>query len=141
MKHTVHPLIVHFPIACWSLSTLGDLTSNLFTIGQSQLIVILMSIGCISAVAAMAAGLYDLSKVEASERIETIVDRHMYAAVTAWGFYTLSLYLRWENGIFTEPNVWAIVTSVIGFFSLMTAGWFGATLVYDYGVGSNKAAK
>ncbi|WP_343251093.1 DUF2231 domain-containing protein, partial [Pseudoxanthomonas sp. KAs_5_3] len=25
MRHPLHPALVHFPIACWSLATAGDL--------------------------------------------------------------------------------------------------------------------
>ena len=138
MKHPIHPLVVHFPIACWSLSTLGDLTGILLPNSPTQLIVLLMFIGCISAVIAMAAGLYEIGKIKDIGPIEYIVDRHMYAAVTAWGFYSLSLYLRWDNGFSTEPNIWAITTSVIGFVSLIIAGWYGANLVYNHGVRVNK---
>jgi uncharacterized membrane protein len=138
MKHPVHPLIVHFPIACWSLGTLGDLTGILFSHGQSQAIGLLIIIGCISAVIAMTAGLYDLGKVKDIQPIERIVDRHMYAAVIALSFYSLSLYLRWSDDFLIEPNKWAIVTSIIGFISLIIAGWYGASLVYVYDIGTKK---
>lgn len=138
MKHPLHPLIVHFPIACWSLSTLGDLTSILFSNSHAESIVLLMFIGCISAVVAMAAGLYEIGKIKDIDPIVYIVDRHMYAAVTAWSFYSLSLYLRWDNGFSIEPNIWAIIASVIGLVSLIIAGWYGASLVYLHGVRVNK---
>ncbi|MFW2373192.1 MAG: DUF2231 domain-containing protein [Gammaproteobacteria bacterium] len=138
MKHPVHPLVVHFPIACWSLSTLGDLTGIVFSHNQAQAIVILMFIGCISAIVAMAAGLYEVGKINNIDPILTTVDRHMYAAVTAWCFYSLSLYLRWHDGFSNDPNSWAIISSVIGLVSLIIAGWYGANLVYQHGMGTTQ---
>jgi len=138
MNHPVHPLVVHFPIACWSLSTFGDLTGIMFTNSHTEAIGLLMLIGCISAIAAMAAGLYEISKVKNIDPASNTVDHHMYAAVAAWCFYSLSLYLRWDDGFYTEPNIWAIVTSVVGFISLIITGWYGANLVYTHGVGINK---
>ena len=138
MKHPLHPFVVHFPITCWSLATLGDLTGIVFTNSHTQTIGLLMLIGCISAIAAMAAGLYEMSNVKDSNTISNIIDHHMHAAVVTWSFYSLSLYLRWGEGFYTEPNVWAIVTSVLGFISLIMTGWYGANLVYTHGVGTNK---
>lgn len=134
MKHPVHPLVVHFPIACWSLSTLGDLMGIFYSHNQTQAIGLLLLIGCISAIVAMAAGLYETAKIKNSDPISTTLDHHMYAAMIAWGFYSLSLYLRWDDHLFTPPTMWGIVTSVLGFVSLVIAGWYGATLVYRYGV-------
>ena len=28
MKHPLHPALVHFPIACWSLATLADIAGQ-----------------------------------------------------------------------------------------------------------------
>jgi len=138
MKHPVHPLIVHFPIACWSLSTFGDIAGMFLTINLSQAIGVLMFIGCVSAVCAMAAGLYDVTKLKDIEQISDVIDHHMYAAITAWSFYLLSLYLRWEEGLSVAPNMWAAVTSIVGFICLMITGWYGANLVYVYGIGTKK---
>lgn len=134
MKHPVHPLVVHFPIACWSLSTLGDLMGIFYFHNQTQAIEFLLLIGCISAIVAMAAGLYEVVKIKITVQISATIDQHMYAAVFALGFYSLSLYLRWDEHLFTKPTIWAVTTSVFGFISLVIAGWYGATLVYRHGV-------
>ena len=138
MKHLLHPLIVHFPIACWSLSTLGDLAGLVLTTNLAQAIGILMFVGCISAIIGMAAGLYDARKIVNNAQTENTLDKHMYAAATAWCFYSFSLYSRWDGYIFNSPNTSAIITSVIGLVILFVAGWYGATLVYQYGVGVNE---
>ena len=141
MKHPLHPLIVHFPIACWSLSSLADLANLaglVLTTNLAQAVGILMLIGCTSAILAMAVGLYDARQIYDNAQIENSVDKHMYAATTAWCFYSLSLYSRWDGHVFNNPNVTAIITSVIGLVILFVAGWYGATLVYQYGVGINK---
>lgn len=140
MKHPVHPLIVHFPIACWSLSTFGDIARVFLTTNLTQVIGTLLIIGCVSAIFAMAAGLYEVVKLKNIEQHSNAIDQHMYAAITAWGFYLVSLYLRWNDGLSTAPNMWAVVTSIIGFTCLVIAGWYGANLVYVYGVGTKKTS-
>lgn len=138
MKHPLHPLIVHFPIACWSLSTICDLAGLVLTTNLAQAVGMLMLIGCISAIIAMALGLYDARKIYNNARTAHIADKHMYAAATAWCFYSLSLYSRWDGHVFNNPNISAIITSVIGLVILFVTGWYGATLVYQYGVGVNE---
>ena len=100
-----------------------------------------MLIGCISAVFAMVAGLYEISQIDNKEAISEKIDYHMYAAIAAWCFYLLSLYARWADGLATEPNVWALAMSIAGFLCLVIAGWYGANLVYVLGVGSRKLSK
>ena len=101
---------------------------------MEQTIGMLIFIGCISAIFAMAAGLYELSKINNNESITKTIDIHMYAAVIAWCFYSASLSLRWVDGAFVAANSWAIITSMTGFISLTIAGWQGANLVYQYGL-------
>ena len=136
MKHPLHPLIVHFPIACWSLSTFGDLAGLFFTTSLTQSIGILMFIGCVSAVCAMAAGLYDAVKLNPIEQLSYAIDHHMYAAITAWGLYLISLGLRWNDGLSFPPSIWAVATSIAGSICLFIAGWYGANLVYEHGAGT-----
>lgn len=138
MNHPVHPLIVHFPIACWSLSTFGDVVEMFIPTNQSQAIGILIFIGCISAVGAMAAGLYDAVKLKDHEQLSKPLDNHMYAAIAAWCLYLLSLTIRWDGGLSFASNTWAVVTSIAGFICLVIAGWYGANLVYVHGVGTKR---
>lgn len=137
MNHPIHPLLVHFPIACWSLSTLGDLATIFLPYPLVPIISLLLFVGCITAIIAMSAGLYEVSKIKDIESIQKTVDMHMYAAVLAWCFYCISLYFRWDNHFVNEFNLWATSTSVIGFISLMVAGWYGGILVYRHGVGTS----
>ena len=138
MKHPLHPLIVHFPIACWSLSTIGDLAGLVLKTNLAQAVGLLMLIGCISAMLAMALGLYDARKITNNSQIEKVFDIHIFAAATAWCFYSFSLFSRWDGYVFNNPTASAIITSVIGLVVLFVAGWYGATLVYQYGVGVNE---
>ena len=135
MKHPVHPLIVHFPIACWSLSTLGDLLNTFAKTHIIDDIEILMLIGCLSAIIAMVAGIYEVTRIKPATHISITIERHVYAAIITFSLYSLSLFLRWDSGFLSEPDSWAIVASFAGFLSLVIAGWYGGNLVYKYGIG------
>src|SRR3546814_14287794 len=54
-RHPLHPALVHFPVACWSLATIADVAS--LWLGQPAwwLAGVLLVIGTIAALAAMGA--------------------------------------------------------------------------------------
>jgi uncharacterized membrane protein len=135
MRHPIHPLLVHFPIACWSLATLDDLLGLLVSHDFSRIVGFLLLIGCVSAIPAMAAGLSESLKLRDVDLLVKVAGRHMYFAASSWCCYSLSLYLHWDNGTFMVPDEWIIVTSMLGFICLIFTGWYGAGLVYRHGVG------
>ena len=62
-------------------------------------------------------------------------NRHMLAALLAWGLYAASLFLRTEGVVPTKPGVLAVTISLAGFLALAATGWLGGKLVYVHGVG------
>ncbi|HEY6094782.1 MAG TPA: DUF2231 domain-containing protein [Gallionellaceae bacterium] len=138
MAHPIHPALAHFPVACWSLCTIGDIASLAladqrvwFTSG------VLLVIGLAAAVAAMVAGLFELGKIAGDSAAMQVANWHMYLVVAAWSLYALSLSMRLNGSTFIRPNGVAIGLSVLGFSILCAAGWLGGTLVYGHGVGVN----
>ncbi len=142
MAHPLHPALVHFPVACWSLSTLGDVAS--LAIGDPRVWFVssvLLVLGLITALAAMTAGLFELKKIDEDSPAMKVANLHMYLVTTAWAVYALSLYLRVSGSVVVRPNGFAIALSVAGFFLLCVAGWLGGTLVYGYGIGGVASRK
>lgn len=139
MSHPLHPALVHFPVACWSLATLADLAS--LWLGQPAwwLAGVLMAIGTLAALAAMAAGLLELAKITETSPALRVAQWHMLAAMCAWLAYATSVFLRLDPGHDTvalaRPGHWAIALSVAGFACLAITGWLGGSLVYRHGVG------
>ena len=123
MKHPIHPIVAHFPLVCWSLTSLGDLTNRFFDTQLSYSIGIILSIGCISGIVAMIAGLLELTRIKSQDSISITAERHMNAAVLTWCLYTTSLFLRWDNGFVLHLNNWALITSLTGFLGLIITGW------------------
>lgn len=133
-RHPLHPALVHFPIACWSLAVttdvsglwLGDLawrwSSGLF------------AVGCITALVAMLAGLIELSRVPDGIAMR-IAYWHMGAMLLASIFFSVRLFLRLEDMHALEPNVISLLLDAAGFACLILGGWLGGTLVYQHGVG------
>lgn len=137
MRHPVHPMLVHFPIATWFISTLCDIAS-LFTTNElvSRMAGVLLIIGTISALFAMVAGLMELAKIDQQSPAMKIANQHMLLMMASWSLYTVSLFLRLDGTRLGQPGLAAVALSVLGLIVLCIAGWLGGKLVYEYGVGT-----
>ncbi len=145
LGHPLHPMLVHFPIAFWSLATALDL---LFFMGlQDQWLVLfqgltkgavyLIALGLTFSVPAMAAGLIDLASLD--KRAEKTGLYHMLFMSTTWCLYLVSLVLHIKNGIIQESiSALTITASLSGFITLAIGGYYGGELVYKHGSGHQK---
>ena len=134
MTHPVHPAIVHFPIACWVLGSLADLSGLFFTEATTEFAGILIMLGTLLAIPAMATGVMELIKIDSAAVEYQIASRHMNLILLSWTFYAVSLLLRFNN--VESVSEWvSILLSLVGLLFLSLAGWYGAKLVYEYGVG------
>jgi uncharacterized membrane protein len=135
MRHPLHPALVHFPIACWSLATAGDLASLLWGEPAWRLAGVLLVAGIGFSIPAMLAGFFELARVAEENPAIKDVNRHMIVVMCALAFYTASLLLRLQGTHLVEPGLLAIALSVLGFGLLCVAGWLGGKLVYGHRLG------
>ena len=135
MGHPLHPALVHFPSACWSLATVADLASLRWGKPAWMLAGVLLIVGTVTAIAAMATGFIELMKVGADHPATRDLNRHMGLVMTAWSFYAASLLLRLQGTTLVQPDAVDLGLSVAGFAFLCMAGWFGGKLVYGHGLG------
>ena len=137
MKHPIHPMLVHFPIATWFLATLADIAS-LFNNEQAGWVAgVLLVTGTITALLAMTTGLLELGKIDPQNPPAKIANQHMILVMISWSCYAVSLFFRLNDTQLEQPGLIAIAMSIIGFVFLCGAGWFGGKLVYEYGVGTH----
>lgn len=140
MRHPLHPALVHFPIACWSLATAGDLASPFLGEPAWRLSGMLHVAGSALALPAMLAGFVELLKVAEDSPAIKIANRHMAVVMTAFCFYAASLFLRLDGTTLQAPGPIETGLGVAGFACLAVAGWLGGRLVYEFGVGRSKSA-
>ncbi len=139
MAHPLHPALVHFPVACWSLATFGDVASLKVADPRVWFVSgVLLVLGLITALAAMTAGVIELRKIEEGSPAMQIANWHMSLVVAAWAVYALSLFVRLDGSTLVEPNGVSVGVSVLGFLLLGAAGWMGGALVYEHGIGVNQ---
>jgi uncharacterized membrane protein len=137
MRHPLHPALVHFPVACWSLATAGDLASLFLGQPAWWLAGVLMTIGLACAIPAMLAGFFELSRIAHDSPAMADANRHMAMVLAALSSYAGSLLLRLDGMTLQAPGAWAIGLSLLGFACLGVAGWLGGKLVHVHRIGSD----
>ena len=134
MSHPLHPAVVHFPIATWSLGTIADIAGLWFGDAAWRYAGPLHVIGTLTAFVAMAAGLVDFVRVPAGSAASKYITRHVLLVFLAFSAYAASLAMRFQESALHAPSAFAIVASIVGFVLLAAAGWQGGQLVYRHGV-------
>lgn len=136
MSHPVHPAVVHFPVACWSLATAADAVGLFWAPPWLwQLAFALTVLGCAFGLVAALAGFWELLKLPAEHPAGSTAHAHMGLALTSWCLYAGSALLRLHDRQPLPPDALALALSGAGLLALLATGWLGGRLVYGYGVG------
>ena len=132
--HPIHPALVHFPLGLLLSATLVDVGQLAGLWAEPRLAALLIAGGLVGGLAAMAAGLYDFSRLTDAQVPHAL--RHMAAVGTAWLGYAAALYLRRDalTGA-GETSTASLATSIGSALVLGLGGWLGGELVYRYGAG------
>ena len=141
-RHPLHPALVHFPVACWLLSHPADLISlaniNLPVWGLDWWAVscLLIWVGVISALPAMAVGVYDFMQLPDEDRLMQAFYKHICFVGIGWMAYLASGYLRLgDNPMLATPELLLALISGFGAICLVIGAWYGGALVYKYHLG------
>ena len=135
-RHPLHPALVHFPIACWTLAVVTDFASLRWGEAAWHWSAGLLTVGCLMALVAVIAGMAEIPDVPAG-RAQRTVNLHMGLMLVAFTLFATRLLLRIEHMQPLAPDTTALVLDAIGFATLVAGGWLGAQLVYRHGVGSD----
>ena len=133
-SHPIHPAVVHFPLGLLLTSTVADLAHLAGIWPEPHFAAWLMAAGLAGGLVAMAAGLYDFSRL--NEALVPKAMRHMGVMAVAWLGYAIALYLRRDvlSGP-AEPSAASIAIAIVCSLVLGLGGWLGGDLVYRYGAG------
>ncbi|MGS1015487.1 DUF2231 domain-containing protein [Allosphingosinicella humi] len=138
--HPLHPAMVHFPIAFWSLATVCD---GLAYFGLAETWAhgwVLIGLGLAIGLVAMAAGFMELTRL--AEEAQVAAQRHMMTMGLAWICYLGALMSRLQDGTpIAEPAMLPVALSAVGFVLLLIGGWLGGNLVYRYGAGREETPR
>lgn len=136
MSHPLHPALVHFPVAAWTLATLVDIGGLVWSDPLLwQCGGLLMGVGCAAGLLAAGAGFLELIKLPPAHPAGRDAMLHMTLALLTWCLYAGSLLLRSDGMQLLPAGPWARLLSGAGLVTLLATGWVGGKLVYGHGVG------
>lgn len=135
--HPIHPVLVHFPIAFWTLATLAYVGA---VAGFDAPLVAVAKFanagGLLMAVPAMAAGVLEYRSIDVKSEAFRIATSHLMLMASAWTLFLAGLLLPLSPSIApAAAGLAAAIASVIGFLLLSVGGWLGGRLVYEFGTG------
>src|ERR1051325_6604317 len=128
LKHPLHPLFTHLPVALWPAALIFDLLSHLKTVGNTmvQLSFFSMVLGLAAALLAVATGLADWSAVKKSNPAWRLGLYHMMLNLVVFLLFLINVGLR--AGSFrsaTEVSGIPLVLSAIGTVVLLWSAHLG----------------
>ncbi|MFD2740660.1 DUF2231 domain-containing protein [Sulfitobacter aestuarii] len=132
--HPLHPMLVSFPIVCFTLTLLTDIaywrTSNLMWQHFSEW---LLFAGLIIGGLAALAGVID---VIASKRIRSLklVWFHALGNVVVLGLALVNSLVHAGDG-WTAVVPWGLTLSAVTVAIMLVTGWLGASMIYKHRVG------
>lgn len=132
----LHPALVHFPIAAWSLATLAD---GVFFFSQLETAWVIaywsLAAGTVLGLVAMSIGFVDFMLLaKAKHPALAKVQNHMLLMGAAWSVFLSALLLRSTTAPAAMP-AWLLAITVVGFLLLSIGGHLGGKLVYQQGIG------
>jgi uncharacterized membrane protein len=141
--HPWHPLLVHFPIACWTLATLIDAATLLGALPESvasaapgvapaALSFALLWLGLVLGAAAMVLGIVDLLGLPPELQRSGALNWHVVAMLAAWGLFLGAALSRPKPAPpFPPVELAATLTEVLGLACLIVGGVLASAVVFD----------
>lgn len=133
--HPIHPLLVHFPVALWSMTPLWDALGLVLAqerwwhLGYWSL-----AAGLALALPAIATGLADFIGIGESPAAERAAMRHMTLMGSAACVALADLVVRHGQPVPSSPLL-VLGLSLACMGLVFAGGWFGGELVYRHGIG------
>ena len=136
MRHPLHPMLVHVPVACWLLAPLSDVAA--LATGWTQLWTVsalLVGVGVAWGALAATAGAMDYAR--AHSVAPRLVNAHAALMSAAWTMALPGLFGRFGPGhaIAVPPTWWAIGAGFATTALMIAGAWCGGEMVYGQGIG------
>jgi len=138
MRHPLHPLFVHFPVALWVVSVIFDGTfliqPNPFFARASYYCI---AIGLVGAVLSTITGLAEYVEVPRRSQLKKLATTHMILNILATLMFLANFLGRRSQlpAIGYQVTWIQFLLSVGAVFMMGVSGYIGGLMVYDFGMG------
>lgn len=138
MRHPIHPMLVHVPVACWLLMPLSDGAALLLGMTPLwQVSAVLAAVGVGWGALAATAGAMDYARADAVA--PRLVRAHAALMGSAWTVSLIGLFGRFaERQVAVPPAGWAIAAGAVALVLMIIGAWCGGEMVYGRGVGVSR---
>src|SRR3982074_1134985 len=144
LKHPLHPIIVHVPMAMWPGALIFDFLSQWQIGGNAMVRLFFYAIifGLVASLLAVPTGLLDWSGIKKEKPAWKIGLYHMVLNLIVALLFAVNLGLRWQT--FREAATVApvpLLLSLIGTILLIGSAYLGGMMVYEYGISVARMSK
>jgi uncharacterized membrane protein len=142
LGHPIHPMLVHFPIAFWTVAMLAYMSAAAGVGDPAHTTARFANAAALAMAAlAMLAGLVELRSIDSRSAAMNLATRHMMVMATVWICFLFALMVPVFPDLDRSTARFA-ATALAGAGSLLMAvgGWLGGQLVYRHGVGVRQQA-
>ena len=144
LKHPLHPIVVHIPVALWPGALLFDGISRMGIGGNAvvQLSFYSIGFGLLAALVAVPTGVLDWSAIKKEKPAWKVGLYHMAINLVVALLFAINLGLRIED-FQTSRSVAAapLLLSVIGTVMLLGGAYLGGLMVYEHGTGVGRMSR
>ena len=138
LRRRWHPAIVHFPIACWVLTTLIDLSLflpwgvELKNVAWSGVSTVLLWTGVLFAIPTMLAGLLDFASLPRAVQDSRELTSHILWMGVAFICFLGAAILRMRSSAFETRAIWYVVAiESVGSILLVYGGHLASIVVFE----------
>jgi uncharacterized membrane protein len=144
LKHPLHPILVHVPMAMWPSAVIFDLLSQWRIGGNATVRLSFYAIifGLVASLLAVPAGVVDWSGIKKEKPAWKIGLYHMILNLVVAVLFAINLGLRTQT--FREATKVAgtpLLLSVVGTALLVGSAYLGGLMVYEYGISVARMSK
>jgi uncharacterized membrane protein len=135
LKHPLHPIVVHVPMAMWPSALIFDLLSRWNGNAMVRLSFYAIIFGLIASLLAVPTGVIDWSGVKKGKPAWKIGLYHMILNLVVAILFAVNLGLRvhtFRQAATVEGEPLAL--SIVGTILLFSSAYLGGLMVYDYGI-------
>jgi len=142
--HPVHPALVHFPVAFWTVAAIAYVAAAAGEAGALEIAKFANGAGLVMAVFAMVAGLLELRTIDEGSGAMRVASWHLMAMAGTWLCFLIALLMSTSAQTMIDhatAQLIAAAGAVVGFVLMAVGGWLGGRLVYEFGIGRKAPPK